>query len=89
MTAFELNAQVYYNLGYIANNESRMKKVLDLLMSFRKEDQENKEIPIKRIHVKRNQSSSLDQFAGIFSSSRSDDEKAREEYMKDKYSKYL
>lgn len=34
MTAFEINAQVYHNLGLIANNETYMKAVLDLINKF-------------------------------------------------------
>jgi hypothetical protein len=87
MTAFEINAQVYHNLGLIANNETYMKAVLDLINKFVGE-KEAKEAT-KKIHVKKDRPSSLEKYAGIFSSSREDDEKNREEYMREKYGRYL
>lgn len=87
MTAFEINAEVYHNLGLIANDETYMKAVLDLINKFIGEKKSKEET--KKIHVKRNQPSSLDKYVGIFSSSREDDEKSREEYMREKYGKHF
>ena len=86
MTAFEINAQVYHNLGLIADNETYMKAVLDLINKFVGE--KGTKETTKKIHVSRSVTLPTDKYVGIIHTSREDDERAKEQYMKEKYGQY-
>lgn len=86
MTTIDINAEIYRNLGYLADSETYLQKALDFLkkLSWQKEnDTENSEI--KKIHVDRTRPLPSDKYVGIITSSREDDKKARKEYLTKKY----
>lgn len=87
MTAVEVNAEIYRNLGYLADNEDYMETVLNFLkkLSLKKRTAQSKATPTKKFKVDMSKPSSLDQFAGILHTTREDDEKTKEEYMREKY----
>lgn len=91
MTAIEINAEIYRNLGYLADSEDYLKTVLSFLkkLSLKKRNSMAKAEPIKKFKVDMNRPSEMDKFKGMLTSSREDDEKAREDYMKEKYGRYL
>lgn len=87
MTATEINAEIYRNLGYLADNEDYMQTVLNFLkkLTVKKRNAQAKSVTVKKFKVDMSSRSSLDQFAGILNTTREDDEKAKEEFMKEKY----
>lgn len=90
MTTTQINAEIYQNLGYLADSEDYMKKVLTFLkkLSLQKRSASvNKST--KKIVVDMSRPLPTDKYVGIISSSREDDEKAKEQYMKEKYGRYL
>lgn len=91
MRATEINAEIYRNLGYLADNEDYMQEVLTFLkkLSLKKRENTAKAAPLKKFKVDMNRPSALDKYAGILHTTREEDEKAREEYMKEKYGRYL
>jgi hypothetical protein len=88
MTAFELNAAVYQGLQAISGNENYMQQVLDLIKKLTKQSKTTNN-NIHKIHIDLSRPSSLDEFVGMVSSNREDDKKAKEQYFKEKYEKYL
>lgn len=91
MTALEINAEIYQNLGYLADNEDYLQTVLSFLkkLSLKKSKSTTKAAPVKKFKVDMSRPSALDEYAGILHTTREDDEKAKEEYMKEKYGRYL
>lgn len=86
MTASQINVEIYRNLSYLADSETYLQKALDSLKKLsRQKRSEAKSGAIKKIHVDRKRLLPTDKYVGIISASREDDEKAREEYMTQKY----
>lgn len=86
MTAMQINAEIYRNLGYLADSENYLQKALDFLkkLSWQKAS-ESKDTTVKKIHVDRSRPLPTDKYVGIITASREDDEKARGEYLTKKY----
>lgn len=90
MTATQINAEIYRNLGFLADSEAYMQRVLTFLkkLSFEKENGTAK-AEVQKIKIDRNRPLPTDPFVGIASPNREDDEKARKAYMEEKYGQYL
>ncbi len=90
MTATQINAEIYQNLGFLADSEDYMQKVLDFLkkLSFQKRSNTAKKTSDK-IFVDVSKPLPTDKYVGLISSSREDDERAKEQYMREKYGRYL
>lgn len=90
MTIAQINAEIYQNLGFLADSEAYMQRVLTFLkkLSSEKKDRISK-AEIKKIKVDSNRPLPTDPFVGIASSDRGDDEIAKKAYMEEKYGQYL
>lgn len=90
MTATQINAEIYRNLGFLADSETYMQRVLTFLkkLSFEKKSGASKS-EVKKITIDRSRPLPTDPFVGIASPNREDDEKARKAYMEEKYGQYL
>lgn len=90
MTATQINAEIYRNLGFLADSEAYMQRVLTFLkrLSFEKKNGTAK-AEVQKIKIDRKRPLPTDQFVGIASPNREDDEKARKAYMEEKYGQYL
>lgn len=86
MTSFELNAEIYRNLGYLANDEGYLRKALALLKELvgQKKSAVKTTHTIKKIKVKETTLPG-EEFVGIFSKNREDDKKLLDEYLMEKY----
>lgn len=90
MTAFELNAEVYSALQGIAGNENYMQQVLDFIKKLTHRDSQKLPTAVNKIHVDRDRTLSLEKYLPLFDSSDGlDDEKLKDEYMREKYKEYL
>lgn len=93
MTAIELNAEIYRNLGYLADSEDYLQAVVNFLKGLaqkkRSKDASTASTPVKKFKVDMSRPLPSDKYVGMLHSTREDDEKAREEYMKEKYGRYL
>lgn len=90
MTTMQINAEIYRNLGYLADSDDYMNKVLNFLKKLsRQKRQSAKKVADGKIHVDVSKPLPSDKYVGLVSSNREDDEKALEEYMKEKYGMYL
>lgn len=92
MTAMQMNAEIFQHLGYLADDESYMSKVLAFLKklsSQKKSAAARTTNTTKKIVVDMNRPLPTDKYVGLASSNREDDEKAREEFMRGKYGMYL
>lgn len=93
MTALEINAEIYQNLGYLADNVDYMQTVLNFLkkLSLKKRTSTAKATiaPVTKFKVDMSRPLPTDQYVGILHTTREDDEKAKEDYMKEKYERYL
>lgn len=90
MTTWQINAEIYQNLGYLADSENYMTKVLAFLkkLSSQKRSESAKSADNK-IVVDMTRPLPTDKYVGQASPNREDDEKAREKYMRKKYGMYL
>lgn len=90
MTTKQINAEIYRNLSYLADSETYLQKTLDFLKKLsRQKRREAKSATVKKIHVE-DGPLPTDKYIGLFSpSSREDDERLKEEYMREKYGMYL
>ena len=86
MTTFELNAEIYRNLGCLANDEGYLRKALALLKELvgQKKSAVKTTHTIKKIKVKETTLPG-EEFVGIFSKNREDDKKLLDEYLMEKY----
>lgn len=86
----QINAEIYRNLGYLADSETYLQKTLDFLKKLSKQKRRDaKSATVKKIHVE-DGPLPTDKYSGLFSpSSREDDERLKEEYMRGKYGIYL
>ncbi len=90
MTATQINAEIYKNLGYLADSEAYMQRVLTFLKKLSLEKRsDNSKAEVKKITIDRSRPLPTDPFVGMASPNREDDEKARKAYMEEKYGKYL
>lgn len=85
MTAIEVNAEIYRNLGYLSKDEGylrlAMKELKKLVLQMKNE---RKQVSSQKIKVKR-MPLSIDKYVGIASPNREDDKYALEEYLSQKY----
>lgn len=83
----EINAEIYRNLGYLADNEDYMQTVLNFLkrLSLKKRTTQAKATPVKKFKVDKSRPLPTDKYVGILKTTREDDEKAKEDYMREKY----
>lgn len=90
MTTTQINAEIHRNLGYLADNDAYLQKALDFLRKLSKQKQNDAQaMRTKKIHIE-DETLPTDKYLGLFSSSsREDDEKQREVYLRKKYNKYL
>lgn len=88
MTTAQINAEIYRNLGYLADSEDYMSRVLNFLkkLSLQKSKADEKE---DVIYVDINRPLPSDKYVGLASPNREDDAKSLEKYMREKYSMYL
>lgn len=90
MTAMQVNAEIYQNLGYLADSEDYMQKVLAFLKKLTTQKRsETAKGSNGKIVVDMSRPLPTDKYVGLASPNREDDEKAREEYMREKYGAYL
>lgn len=86
MTALQINAEIYRNLGYLADSETYLQQALNFLRKLsRQKEQDGVNPDVKKIHVDRTRPLPSDKYVGIITSSKEEDEKAREEYLTQKY----
>lgn len=90
MTTLQINAEIARNLNYLSDNEKYLQKVLDFLKKLsRQKRKDTKNGAVKKIHVD-DGPLPTDKYLDMFPpSTREEDEKLKEEYMKDKYRIYL
>lgn len=88
MTTLELNAEIYRNLGYLANDESYLQRALTMLKELvgqkKLDAQTAKPETIKKIKVTET-TLPTDKFVGFFGKDRDEDKKMIEEYLAEKY----
>lgn len=92
MTATQISAEIYRNLGYLADDEGYMNKVLIYLRklsSQKKKTSAKATAAPEKIVVDMNHPLPTDKYVGLASPKREDDPKAKEEYMRQKYGRYL
>lgn len=86
----QINAEIKRNLDYLADSDDYLSKALDFLKKL--SQQKRKEVKadmVRKIHVT-DGPLPTDKYIGLFeSSSPEEDEKLKEEYMRDKYGMYL
>lgn len=86
MTALQINAEIYRNLGYLADSETYLQQALNFLRKLsRQKEQDGVNPDVKKIHVDRTRPLPSDKYVGIITSSEEEDKKAREEYLIQKY----
>lgn len=85
MTTMQLNAEILRSLSYIEDNEDYLRQVLDFINKLG----HKKKTPVKKIKVDMSVPLPTDKYVGILKSTREDDAKAKENYMKEKYGEYL
>lgn len=86
----QINAEINRNLTFLGDSDFYLQKVLDFLKSLSKQKKHDaKATTIKKIHVE-DGPLPTDKYLGMFSpSTREDDERLKEEYMREKYGRYL
>lgn len=89
MTASQINAEIYQNLGYLADSEDYMSKVLKYLKKLSLQKSRASKKNEEKVFVDLSRPLPSDKYVGVISSSREDDEKALEQYMREKYQAYL
>lgn len=89
MTSAQINAEIYHNLGYLADSEDYMSKVLVFLRKLSLQKSRASKNSNEKIFVDLSRPLPSDKYVGIVSPNREDDEKALEQYMREKYSMYL
>lgn len=84
MSTLEINAEIYRNLGFIADSEAYLKQALDALRkiaSLKKQATTTRDV---KIHLRRDPLPTAS-FVGSIPSDRAADDEAREEYARTKY----
>ncbi|MDD6552683.1 MAG: hypothetical protein PUF37_03725 [Prevotellaceae bacterium] len=90
MTAMQLNAEIFNNLSYLEDNEDYLHQALDAIKAIVKKKKNSvKATPVKKFKVDKSIPLPTDEFVGIASPNPEDDIKAKEEYFKEKYGRYL
>lgn len=86
----QINAEINRNLSYLGDSDFYLQKVLDFLKSLSVQKRSNtKTSTVKKIHVT-DGPLPTDKYIGMFEpSSPEEDEKLKEEYMREKYGMYL
>lgn len=79
MTASLINAEIFRNLGYLADSEDYMNKVLKYLKKLSLQKSRATKKNEGKIFVDLNRSLPSDKYVGLISSNREDDEKALEQ----------
>lgn len=89
MTTMQINAEINRNLNYLGDSNYYLQKVLDFLKRLSKQKSEVKAASVEKMHVE-DGPLPTDKYLGMFSpSKRDDDERLKEEYIREKYSRYL
>lgn len=90
MTTMQINAEIYRNLGYLADSDDYLSEALDFLKQLsRQKRKAAKADAVKKIKVT-DGPLPTDKYIGLFEpSSQEEDEKLKEEYMREKYGMYL
>lgn len=86
MTTMQINAEIIRNLNFLSDSESYLKKALESLRKLSRQKKADANAT-KKIHVD-DGPLPTDKYLGLFSDSLQD-EKLKEEYMKEKYGMYL
>lgn len=91
MTTFQLNAEIFKNLSYLEDNEDYLRQALDFIKKLaHKKATAQVDSSAKKIKVYMSQPTGLEEFLPLFKhTTREDDEKAKEKYMREKYAEYL
>lgn len=89
MSASQINAEIYQNLGYLADSEDYMSKVLKYLKKPSLQKSRASKKNEEKVFVDLSRPLPSDKYIGVISSSREDDKKALEQYMREKYQAYL
>ena len=90
MTTMQLNAEIFNNLSYIEDNEHYLHQALDAIKAIVRKKRDNaKTISVKKFKADLSQPLPTDEFVGLASPKREDDVKAKEQYFKEKYGRYL
>ena len=79
MTASQINAEIFRNLGYLADSEDYMNKVLKYLKKLSLQKSRATKKNEGKIFVDLNRPLPSDKYVGLISSNREDDEKALEQ----------
>lgn len=90
MTTMQINAEIYRNLGYLADSDDYLSKALDFLKKLsRQKRKDAKAGVVQKIHVT-DGPLPTDKYIGLFElADPKEDEKLKEEYMRQKYGMYL
>lgn len=90
MTTMEINAEIYRNLGYLADSETYLRKALDFLEKLSKQKQHDAKTSTgKKMHIE-DGPLPTDKYLDLFSpGSSEDDERLKEKYLRKKYGMYL
>ncbi len=89
MTASQINAEIFRNLGYLADSEDYMNKVLKYLKKLSLQKSRASKKDEEKFFVDMSRPLPSDKYVGLISSRREDDERALEQYMREKYKAYL
>lgn len=89
MTVSQINAEIYQNLGYLADSEDYMSKVLKYLKKLSLQKSRASKKNEEKVFVDLSRPLPSDKYVGVISSNREDDGKALEQYMRKKYQAYL
>jgi hypothetical protein len=81
--------QLFQGLQAISGNEDYMRQVLDLIKKLTKRSKTTVMNNTDKIRVDLNRPSSLDEFVGMASPNREEDENAKKQYFQEKYGEYL
>ena len=90
MTTMQLNAEIFNNLSYLEDNEHYLHQALDAIKEIVRKKRDNaKTTSVKKFKADLSQPLPTDEFVGLASPIREDDVKAKEQYFKEKYGRYL